>query len=142
VRVVFDTNLIVSGMLWSGSPHKVLQLAIEQRVIAITSEGLVEELRDVLKRKKFEKYLERLQKTPEMLVMAYLDYATVVEPSQLADEKIRDADDVKVLEVAIGGKASYIVSGDDDLLSLRNYAGIAIITARQLLDFIHPNDTP
>ena len=62
MRVVFDTNLIISGLLWSGVPRQTLRIASDKRIIAITSEALVDELRDVLKREKFHKHLKRLQK--------------------------------------------------------------------------------
>lgn len=142
MRVVFDTNLVISGLLWAGVPRHALRLAVNQRVTAITSEALVDELRDVLKREKFQKYLERLQKNPEALVADYLQYTTVIEPTPIPDDAIRDMDDVKVLEAAVGGKATHITSGDDDLLTLKTYAGIPIMTARELIDSIPSGDEP
>lgn len=140
MRVVFDTNLVVSGLLWSGAPRRALRIAADKRVTAITSEALVDELRDVLKREKFHKYLERLQKTPEELVADYLQYTSVVEPAPVADDAVRDVDDVKVLEAAIGGKATHITTGDDDLLTLKTYAGIPIMTVGELIDSIQSGD--
>lgn len=140
MRVVFDTNLVVSGLLWSGAPRQALRIAADKRVTAITSEALIDELRDVLKREKFHKYLERLQKTPEELVADYLQYTSVVEPAPVADDAVRDVDDVKVLEAAIGGKATHIASGDDDLLTLKTYAGIPIMAVRELIDSIQSGD--
>lgn len=133
-RVVFDTNLVVSGLLWSGAPRQALRIAAERRVEAVTSEALVDELRDVLKRDKFHKFLQRLHQTPEALVAEYLRYTGVIEPAPVAPDAVRDLDDVKVLEAALGGQAAEIVSGDDDLLSLRAYAGIEIITVKEFIE--------
>jgi putative PIN family toxin of toxin-antitoxin system len=80
MRAVFDTNLVVSGLLWKGKPHHVLQAASAGRVEAVTSEDLVDELRDVLKRPKLAKYIQRVSRTEEALVTGYLSYTGVVEP--------------------------------------------------------------
>ena len=133
-RVVFDTNLVVSGLVWSGAPRQALRIAAERRVEAVTSEALVDELRDVLKRDKFHKFLQRLHQTPEELVAEYLRYTGVIEPVPVAPDAVRDLDDVKVLEAALGGQAAEIVSGDDDLLSLRAFASIEIITVKEFIE--------
>lgn len=142
IRVVFDTNLVVSGLLWSGAPRRALNIAAAKEVASITTEVLVDELRDVLKREKFHKYLERLQKTPEALVEEYLSYTNVIEPASVPEDAIRDTDDVMVLEAAIGGKATCIASGDDDLLSLKSYTGIPILSVQEFIQRVISDDTP
>lgn len=136
MRVVFDTNLIISGLIWSGAPRRALQIAMNQRVEAITSEALVDELRDVLKRDKFHKYLERLQRTPEELVTDYLRYTRVIEPALVPEDSIRDIADVKVLAAAVGGQAVYIVSGDEDILILKNFTNITILNVQEFIQRI------
>jgi putative PIN family toxin of toxin-antitoxin system len=138
--VVFDTNLIVSGLLWSGSPRQVLRLAADNRVQALTSEALIDELRDVLRRDKFDRYFLRLQKTPDALVNAYLSYAQVIEPQPVPEDAIRDKKDIKVLEAALGGQASYIVSGDNDLLTLKHYARVEILSVQSFLQYVMKDD--
>jgi hypothetical protein len=140
--VVFDTNVVVSGLLWSGAPRQALNIAAARQVSAMTSELLIDELRDVLKREKFRKTLERSQKTPEAWVENYLSYTTIIEPASVPEESVRDIDDLRVLEAAIGGKAVCIVSGDDDLLSLGSYAGIPILPVRAFIQRMMPDDTP
>jgi putative PIN family toxin of toxin-antitoxin system len=138
MRVVFDTNLIISGLLWSGTPNKALQFVFDKTIVLITTEALIDELRDVLKRDKFKKYLDRLQKLPEELVEDLLQYAVIAEPITVDNPDLRDRDDLIVLEAAIGGKATFVTSGDDDLLSLRSYMNIPIITASQLIQELTP----
>lgn len=133
MRIVFDTNLIISGSLWSGTPRQALHIAAEYRVESVTSEVLVDELRDVLQRGRFRKYLEQLQKTPEEIVTDFLRYTSVIEPAYVPEGSVRDIDDVKVLAAAVGGQAICIVSGDEDLLSLRSYEGISILSARAFI---------
>ncbi|MBW7879156.1 MAG: putative toxin-antitoxin system toxin component, PIN family, partial [Anaerolineae bacterium] len=71
VRIVFDTNVVVSGLLWSGAPRQALRFAAGKRIAAITSEALVDELRDVLNRQKLRRFLERIQKSADELVEDY-----------------------------------------------------------------------
>lgn len=96
----------------------------------------MDELRDVLKRDKVHKYLERLQRTPGELVTDYLRYTRVIEPAFVPDDSIRDVADVKVLAAAVGGQAMYVVSGDDDLLTLKSYKTIAILNVQEFIQRI------
>lgn len=141
IRVVFDTNVVISGLLWSGISRQALNIAAAKHVTAITSEVLVDELRDVLKREKFRKYLERLQKTPEALVKEYLNYTTIIEATSVPEHTVRDLKDIIVLEAAVGGRATCIASGDDDLLSLNNYAGILVLSVRAFISHVMTDDT-
>jgi hypothetical protein len=127
MRVVFDTNVVISGMLWSGTPHTALRLATTERVDAISSELLLDELRGVLQRGKFEKYLQRIDKSVEQLIDEYLEYTQIIEPASVPKDAVRDIKDTIVLETAIGGNATYIVSGDDDLLTLGAYVNISCL---------------
>ncbi|MEO0564180.1 MAG: putative toxin-antitoxin system toxin component, PIN family [Chloroflexota bacterium] len=134
MRVIFDTNVVISGLIWSGTPGKVLQVASDGVVQAVASETLVDELRAVLQRPKFEKYLSRCRATHESLVLHYLSFAQIIEPIALPSDTVRDVKDVMVLEVAIGGAANAIVTGDDDLLTLKMYDKIEILTVTDFLD--------
>ncbi len=137
VRAVYDTNVIISGLIWSGKPGKVLRLAAEGHVETVTSESLVEELHGVLQREKFEKYLRRLKTTPDTLVNQFLTYTRLVEPQPLPQDIVRDIKDVQVLEAAVGGDATCVVSGDDDLLSMEQYAGIRILDTGDFLAWVN-----
>lgn len=107
MRVVFDTNVIVSGILWAGTPHRALQIAANKQVTSISSEMLVDELRDVLKREKLQKYLARLQTTTEKLVERYLSFTRIIEPATELESTVRDRDDLIVLATAVGGNVDY-----------------------------------
>ncbi|MEM6530460.1 MAG: putative toxin-antitoxin system toxin component, PIN family [Chloroflexota bacterium] len=140
MRVVLDTNIIIYGLLFGGVPRKLIQLCTSRPGLAITSEALVDELRDVLERTKFERYIKRLNRTPEDLVKDYLTYTSVIEPVHIEEGAVRDVKDTIVLEAAVGGKATYIVSGDNDLLVLRTYAGITILSAADVLLLIETDE--
>ena len=96
----------------------------------ISTKILLDELLEVLQKPKFKKNIERLSITVEDLFEGYANLVELVEPVDLKDSVCRDPDDDNVLAAAIGGKADLIVSGDDDLLVLRNYQGIPILKPR------------
>jgi len=129
-RVVFDTNIVISGLLWTGRPYQVLQLARSGQVIAVTSEELIDELRDVLKRSKFQSALTRRNQSVDNLVSQYTAFAQLVQPVPLPASLVSDVEDVQVLEAALGGGAQVVVSGDDDLLRLKQVSGITVMTAQ------------
>ena len=118
-RIVFDTNVIVSALMFPRSvPRQAFNLAYSTgKILASTATTL--ELEEVLSRKKFEKYFsmeERIQ-----FVARFFADAEIIE----VKEKItacRDRKDDKFLELAVNGKADYIITGDQDLLVARMWA--------------------
>ena len=132
LRLVLDTNTIVSGILWSGAPGHVLALARGNDAELFTSPALVAELRDVLHRSKFRASLQLIGLSAEDVVEQYLDAAELVTPAPISGAAF-DPDDDVVLACAVTAAADYIVSGDHHLLSLQEYAGIPIVRAAVLL---------
>lgn len=129
MRVVLDTNVVVSGLIWGGKPYQLLQAATDGDITLYTSPVLLDELREVLAR---EHLASRLAKkaspsSVELAVGSYGELAVVVSP--LATPKAsRDPDDDEVLACALAAQADLIVSGDGDLLTLGSFQGIAIVT--------------
>ena len=131
-RFVFDANVIVSALLLKQSiVHRAFDKALEQGRLLV-SQAVIEELNEVLRRKGFEKYViedERIE-----FITALVREATLVEITDTVTE-CRDPKDNKFLELAVSGKATCIVSGDDDLLVLHPFRGIPVLTPRQFLDY-------
>ena len=82
MRMVLDTNVVASAMLWGGSPKLLLQARRERRIELYTSTPLLAELTDVLGRRKFEKKIEASLLTVDQLVDRYAELAQVVRPTQ------------------------------------------------------------
>ena len=139
-RVVVDTNTTVSAFLWGGTPRQLFNLAIEGGITLLSSDAMVQELENTLNKPKLEKYVKLSGKTPSELVADFVKLVTLVEPAEIPADAVRDPDDVKVLATAVSGKATHIVSGDDDLLSLNVYAGIPIMKVRDFIERIKPDD--
>jgi putative PIN family toxin of toxin-antitoxin system len=133
VRVVADTNTVISGLLWRGNPSRVLETARTGSIQLFTSLALLAELDEVLQRPKFTQRLSLAAVTSRELVVGYAALASIVQPAAIAPVVIDDPDDDAVLACALAARAETIVSGDGHLLDLREYGGILILTAAQLL---------
>jgi putative PIN family toxin of toxin-antitoxin system len=127
---VFDTNVLVSALLFANSsPRKALELALDTGKILISKET-VDELNNVLSRPKFERYVSQPKR--ERFLLSLVQKSTLIEIQEKIEE-CRDPKDNKFLELAIDGKATEIVSGDQDLLILHPFRGIPIVTVSQFL---------
>jgi putative PIN family toxin of toxin-antitoxin system len=130
VRIVFYTNVLVSGILTEGLCREIVEIHLPDHT-PILSRRLWDELVKVLE--------EKFGLTPDGLPLLglYHRLATWVEPSELKPPVCRDRDDDWVLATALAGEADAIVTGDDDLLSLRRHRSLAILSPRQFLKRLH-----
>jgi putative PIN family toxin of toxin-antitoxin system len=133
MRLVLDTNIIVSGTLWNGSPHLLLDAAYAKRFTACTCGEILAELHNVLRRPKFSAHLAQANTNPLLIVSGYRHLALQVSLPSLIPRVSRDPKDDVVLACAIQCHADAIVSGDKDLLSLGQYQNIPIVTSIQAL---------
>lgn len=133
ITAVYDTNIIISGTFWVGSPKRAIWLAKEGQVKVVTSETLLSELVDILTRSKgpFRLSLEEANE----VVKDVRRYAHVVEPTRKV-EVCRDPGDNAVIECALAGQADYIVTGDADLLSLGRFEVIEIVEVSTFLSVL------
>ena len=129
MRVVADTNVYISALMFGGLPGRFLDLAQSQRFALVTSTALLDELDEKL-RGKFA-----VSGRDALAIREKLEgNANVVEPDFVLNTVPDDPDDNRVLECAVAGKADFIVSGDRHLLRIGDYEGIAIITVRHFLE--------
>lgn len=133
MRLVLDTNVVFSALLWRGKPYQLLD-ALSRRpdVYLFSSPTLLEELADVLARPLAVERLALIGTTVNEVLALYRTVVEVVEPA-LAPRVVRDADDDRVIAAALAAHAAFIASGDDDLLSISSYQGIRIINAAEAL---------
>ena len=119
LSVVVDTNVFVSGLIAEkGLPHQLIKLLEEDLFLLIISQKMRDELEEVLNRAKFSAFLseDKLSKFFRMIDVI----STVVSPYTAIPFEVRDPKDQKVLATALGGKADYLVTGDEDLLILKD----------------------
>lgn len=122
-RVVFDTNVVVSAFLFPNSVPGRLLFQSNLRILPLVSASLVAEIHSVLRRPKIEKFVSKEQ--AQELLAAYLSRSEIVR-LQVVIEACRDPRDNHILELAVSGGADSIVTGDDDLLAINPFQGIAI----------------
>jgi putative PIN family toxin of toxin-antitoxin system len=138
LRLLLDTNTAVSGLIWQGVPGQLIDEAVLGRIQLISTEALLDELREVLQRPKFKKKMIEIFLTDEELFEGYASLVELVKPVVLTNSVSRDPDDDQVLAAAIGGQVDLIISGDSDLLVLGNYQGIRIIRANEAVSYLVP----
>jgi putative PIN family toxin of toxin-antitoxin system len=130
-RLVVDTNVLVSRLLFRQSvAAEALRLAMSRSQLIVSSETLLE-LEDVLSRPKFDLYLTPADR---MQFFHRLRHATVYIDKVAEVSACRDPKDDKFLALALAGHASLILSGDQDLLVLHPFRGINILTPRHYLE--------
>ena len=134
MRVVADTNVVVSGLFWRGPSRFVLDAARTGAIQLFTTAPLLAELEDVLNRPKFLSKITHADATPRSLVLSYAALATIVKPASIDPFILEDPDDDAVLECAISADADVIVSGDSHLRRLEEYSNIRILSARQMME--------
>ena len=133
MRLVLDTNIVISGLIWGGVPRRLLDMAHDGDVILFTSSALLDELAEVLTRDKFQAILTSQRATPAFLMQHYGMLAKLVAP-QAIERTVRDADDDVVIATALAAQADIIVTGDHDLLVLHPYQSIQILNPADALN--------
>jgi uncharacterized protein len=123
IRAVLDTNILVSALIGKGPSRSILAAFKEKRFILVTSAELLAELLDVIGRPVFG-----LSRSDQTEIIGLLGgNAHIVTPTIHVDD-CRDAKDNIVLDCALAGRATHIVTGDKDLLALNPYRGISVVT--------------
>ncbi len=138
MRVVLDTNTLISGVISAGGPPRLLLNGARTQVFEMCSSTvLLAELLEVLSREKFATRLAQADLTPLQIVGELRRIAYMVAPDIVPRVIEHDPDDDHVVACAVAAQANFIVSGDKHLHSLgEQYKGIRIVNATQALEFI------
>jgi putative PIN family toxin of toxin-antitoxin system len=127
MKVVFDTNVLISSLFWKGAPRRAIDLAVDNQVQSVTSLDILDELQAVL----LQDFQIPLIKVKDVL-RDILSYSQLVKP-EMVHLKIRDLDDIKIICTAQAAKVDYIVTGDKDLLIIKQFRAIKIITPSEFM---------
>lgn len=132
MKVVVDTNVLVSGVFFGGMPSRVLEAWRDGKYDLAVSPEILEEYRQV--GEELTRRFEGVSLAPfiALLVMN----AEIVEAPGLPEQVSRDRDDDKFVACAVAAECEYIVSGDKHLLEVSGYQGIDIVTPREFLDSV------
>jgi len=139
IKVVPDTNIMLSGMMgFPGYPRKVLNLSLAKKIVLYGSEESFKEFKEKLQKKRLQKYWRKQIYTPAKLILDYRSLIKIVEPYEVLEgvEITRDKDDDIYFRVAKACNAKVIVSGDKDVLVVKQFEGIKAVTARKFVESI------
>ena len=131
IRVVLDTNVLVSALLFIGPLNRLISLLEKRRIILLLSKDVFLEYLRVLSYPKFGLAAVEIRAILEEHI---LPFAEMVEATPIRRIVREDPEDDKFLALATAGRAEYVISGDKHLLILGRYGGSRIVTARELLE--------
>lgn len=129
MKIVVDTNVLISGVFFGGFPRKVLSSIVEKRITAFATAEIIDEYEEIV-----EEMIARKQgNISKDILSPLIQVLKIIEPVS-AVRVSRDPDDDKFLGCAKDAKALFIVSGDKDLLVLGEYEGVLIVTAKEFCE--------
>jgi len=131
VKAVFDTNILISALGWNGKPEECLKKVFDDSITGYTSPEILRELALVMD----YPHLDFRESEKQRFLSQVATEFHIVQP-ETSVEVCRDPDDNKFLECALAADASYVVSGDDDLLDLEEFEGIQIVSPSTFLEEI------
>ncbi len=136
LRVVVDTNVIVSGVISKkGAPAELLDAWSEHRFDLIISDAIIEEINRVLREPRLKEIFNISDgRILRLMELFHSDGILVPGSANVQGEIPADPSDEKFLAAALDGDADVIVSGDSDLLNLGSFQNIVILTARQFVN--------
>ena len=129
MKIVVDTNVLISGVFFGGAPRTVLNAVIDGKLTACASTEILSEYEEII-----QEMIQRKQGRLNNSILAPLvQKMELIEPVSKT-QLCRDPDDDKFLNCAKDSGSVYIVSGDKDLLVIQNFEGISIVTAKQFCE--------
>ncbi len=130
MRVVLDTNTLVSALLFSGVASRLVPLWQSRRITVLVSKSILNEYLRVLGYQKFGLSEGEIRALIEEELLPYVE---AIEVRRRLPAVCRDPEDMKFLECAMIGRAEYLITGDQDLRSLGSYRAVTIVTAGEFL---------
>jgi len=130
VRIVIDTNILISGIFFKGKERDIIELWFNGKFDVVCTEEIFEEYSEVITR-----FAEKSGGNKHKEIIGIIAKNCIFIKNVYSEKYSRDPDDDKFINCGMSGGVPYIVSGDKDLLILKKIAGIEIITASDLLKF-------
>lgn len=140
MKVVLDTNIWVSAIIWGGIPDRILLLGETQSITISMSQELLNELERTFSKSKLQPKLQALDLTVSSVINLIRESVIVYPIDQITVPNLRDPDDNIVVATAIAAQADVMITGDRDLLVLETYQGISIMTAKDFLQSLETGD--
>ena len=135
MKIVMDTNVIISAIAFGGIPREILELIFNREVYNFISDDIFDEIKEVLQRPKFNYDALKIKFIIHELeqISEYMEPIKINEAKSQIQSTVRDQDDNCIIAMAIAGACDYLVTGDDDLLILQEVNQIKIVTPREFM---------
>lgn len=132
MRCILDTNLLISAAITPGNkPYQILHWVVSNATL-FTSDEIYEKLKQVIVRKKFEKYFTNYESRDHFLNLIF-KFSTFATPREKIDH-CRDPKDNKFLELAVAINADFLIAGDEDLYILKSINNTVILSTNVFFD--------
>ena len=131
MKIVLDANVIIAAFAARGLCESIMEFCLSEHELLLCDELLEEILRN-LRRK-----INLSSKIVDNIGDFLLEKASMIDPVPLSLDICRDPDDVKIIDLAVAANANYIVTGDKDLLVLKEFQGIPILNPRAFSNLLH-----
>jgi len=134
MKVVADTNVLISATFWFGSSNKIIELAEKKEIELVLSKEIIKEYSEVLKYEEIQEKIKNKNLEMKHSIQKIISISTIVEAEENINIVKEDPDDNKVLECAKAGNVDFIITNDNHLLKLEEFEGIKIITPNYFLN--------
>ncbi len=129
MKIVVDTNVLISGVFFGGYPKKILSASVDGKIRACASMEILNEYQEII-----QEMVQRKQGHIDVSILnPLIQSMEIIEPASKI-EICRDPDDDKFINCAKDAQAMYIVSGDKDLLVIQQFENISIVTAKEFCE--------
>jgi len=136
-RVVFDVNVLISGVIWIGKPKLLIDAVVDGRMTLILSDEIMREFKTVIAREKFKLDEEKQAAITNFI----LNLGRIVRMKNRLRVVREDPKDDIIVNTAMDGRVDYIVSGDDHLLALKEFRGMRIVSVSEMLELLKEGAT-
>lgn len=127
MKVVLDTNVLVSGTFWTGDSFRIIRKIDLKDIMLILSKELLDEYDETIRSEEILEKIENKNLIMNKIIKRVIEDALIISPETKFDIIKEDPDDNRILECAFEGKADYIITQDGHLLKLGEFEGIKII---------------
>ena len=136
LKLVLDTTTIISAFFWEGNEAELFRKIEQGKAKLYITIEILKEVEEVIRRPKFNEVMRKANLTPDQIMQKIVSLSHLVIAPKLNIKVCRDEKDNKFLECAVSANVDYLVSGDEDLLSLKEYKGIPIIRTWRILQLL------
>jgi len=132
MKIVLDSNILVSSFYWVGNPRKVFDRVTNGLDELYITDEILREITSVMSEKKFDTSIEEIKEYVKIIESCSIKLSPRNNPEKIS----RDEDDNKILQCGLDGNVDFVITGDNDLLVIKEYEKIKIIKPKEYLDIV------